>query len=160
MTQQELDRLIKLLEETPRTIERLVKDLKDDDLRWKPSAREFSILENVCHLRDIEHDGYMARIDKILSEENPFLPDIDGNKIAEERSYNAQELDASLRAFAGARKDNVRTIKHVSLDQLNRTADFENAGAITLARLLLMMREHDQDHIKELTDLRERLASR
>ena len=159
MTQQELHDLTMFLRKTPRTVQQLVAGLADDDLRRKSSGKEFSVLEHVCHLRDIEQEGYMTRIRKLLSETHPFLPDIDGDKLARERNYNSQKLDAALHAFMVARKENLRAIGNMSPDQLNRSGVFENVGAITLEELLLKMREHDEDHLRAFYQMRERLSN-
>jgi len=37
-----------------------------------------SELEHVCHLRDIEQDGYHVRIHRMLEESNPSLLSLDG----------------------------------------------------------------------------------
>lgn len=99
------------------------------------------------------------RIAKLLAEVEPFLPDIDGNKLAEERVYNRQDFRAALLEFTLARENNVRVLKGLTLDQLSRSGIFENAGSVSLERLVLIMREHDREHFKELTDLRGRLAT-
>jgi hypothetical protein len=158
MTQQELQELAMFFQRTPEIVQQLVTDLAEGGLHWKLSEKEFSVLEHVCHLRDIEQEGYMARIGKLLSEIQPFLPDIDGDKLAQERDYKSQKLDAALHAFKSARKDNVRTIRNLSLEQLNCSGTFENVGAITLEGLLLMMREHDEDHLQALNQMREQLS--
>jgi hypothetical protein len=160
MTPEVFQRTISFLEETPQVIGCLIAGLADEDLTWKPSEKEFSVVENICHLRDIEQEGYRMRIDKLLNEDKPFLTDIDGGKLAEERNYNSQNLNSALRAFTRARETNVRPIKHLTSDQLNRKGTFENVGPITLEGLLLMMQEHDQDHIKKLNNLRYQLSER
>ncbi len=156
MIRQEFQDLVGFLEETPKIVRRLAGDLVAGDLRWKPSEKEFSVLENVCHLRDIEEEGYAVRIRRLLTESQPSLPDIDGGKLAAERNYNSQPFDAALRDFMRARVENVRTMRDLSLEQLSRGGVLEGAGAITLEKLLLMMRDHDQDHLNLLNDLRGR----
>ena len=157
MTPEEYQSLVETLEATPRVIQRLADDLADGDATWKPSAREWSVLENVCHLNDIEQEGYTLRIEKLLHETQPFLADINGTRLAEERSYQSQDFRQVLHAFARARQQNVQTMKDLALDQLNRSGMFENFGAVTLGRLLLMMREHDEGHLKDLTSLHEQI---
>jgi DinB family protein len=159
MTEQEFRNIVKSLEETVEALQKLVSELPEKDLRWKPSETEFSVLEHVCHLRDIEEEGYAVRIQKLLTEKEPFLPDIDGAKLAEERSYNSQESRPALLGFARARKANVRVLEHLSLDQLKRSGTFEKVGSVSLERLLLMMLEHDQEHLRELSDLSGRLTA-
>jgi hypothetical protein len=158
MTPHEFQELVESLERTPAIIERLVDGLADEDLRWKPSEKAFSVLEQVCHLRDIEQEGYTVRINKLLNEDQPFLPDLDGDKLAVERNYNGQNLDAALAAFRHARRENSRTLSEVALSQLTRSGVFENVGTVSLESLLVMMRDHDQGHIKDLSTLRDQLV--
>lgn len=157
MTSEEYQSLVETLEATPGIIQRLADDLMDGDATWKPSEREWSVLENVCHLNDIEQEGYTVRIEKLLNETQPFLANIDGDKLAEERSYNSQDFSQVLSAFARGRQRNVQTITDLAPDRLNRSGRFENVGTITLGRLLLMMREHDQSHLKDLGSLHQQL---
>ncbi|MBA3514589.1 MAG: hypothetical protein H0T77_09470, partial [Pyrinomonadaceae bacterium] len=96
MPPEDLQDLIDALTQTPETVTDLVKDLSGPDLRVKNSPEEFSVVENVCHLRDIEIEGYTARISRILRENNPILPDIDGSRLAIEREYHSQNLSEAL----------------------------------------------------------------
>ena len=150
MTPEDLKSLFDFLESTPELIRSLTTTLTVEELRWKPATGEFSFLEHICHLRDIEQEGYRVRIEKLLNEAQPFLPDIDGDKLAQERNYNSQNLELALNEFSQARKQNVRAISDLSADQLNRSGMFENVGAITLERLLSMMCEHDHEHLREI----------
>src|ERR687883_177480 len=100
METQELQTFVNALAETPEAVRQMVDGLASEELTFKPSEKEFSILENICHLRDIEAEGYAFRIRKILSDREPFLPDIDGDRLAAERSYNRQNLRAALDVFA------------------------------------------------------------
>ncbi|HYG80381.1 MAG TPA: DinB family protein [Pyrinomonadaceae bacterium] len=150
--------VIEFLEETPAAFRKLAQGLADADLRWKPSADQFSFVENACHLRDIEVEGYGARIRKLLSEDCPQLPDVDGGRLARERDYNSQDFAAALDEFARARAENLRAIKNLSAEQLNRKGTLEGVGHITLGALFLLMREHDESHRQELAELRERMA--
>jgi DinB superfamily len=101
-----------------------------------------------------------VRIEKLLRETQSFLADIDGDRLAAERSYNSQDFGTVLHAFALARQENVQTIEDVTLDQLARSGMFENVGTVTLGGLLLMMREHDQGHLQDINSLREQLKGR
>jgi hypothetical protein len=158
MTPDEFAQLTKFLAETPAAVRQLTSNLTESAARWKPSDKEFSAVEHLCHLRDIEQEGYRARIGRILEEEQPLLPDLDGARLAQERSYNKQELNVALDVFTRARLDNLSLIKSLSPEQLGRCGTFENVGPITLEKLLHMMREHDEAHLQELKDLRARLA--
>ncbi|MCM3872636.1 MAG: DinB family protein [Pyrinomonadaceae bacterium] len=156
MPPEDLQDLIDDLTQTPQRVASLVKDLSEPDLRARNSSEEFSVVENVCHLRDIEIEGYTQRIVKILRENNPLLPDIDGSRLAVEREYQSQNLSEALQAFADARKRNTQTLKGLVAEQLDREGTLEGVGSVTIRGLLLMMRDHDADHIRELSSIRER----
>ena len=157
---QELSDIIAFLEETPEEVRRLSDGLGADELRTKAEDGSFSFVEHACHLRDIEREGYAARIEKILGEDLPVLADINGPKLAAERRYNEQRFEDGLEAFAETRGRNAAVLRGVTDEQWARRGRFEGAGEVTLARLVSMMKEHDTAHRGELRALREQLKSR
>src|ERR671934_776615 len=84
---QELADMIAFPAETPEPVRRLRDGFEGDELRARADDGSFSFVEHVCHLRDIEREGYGSRIEKILSEELPALEDLDGAALARERLY-------------------------------------------------------------------------
>ena len=153
MPPDDLQDLIDILTQTPETVAALVKDLSEPHLRVKNSPDEFSAIENVCHLRDIEIEGYTARISRILRENNPLLPDIDGRRLAVEREYHRQNLSEALQAFASARKQNTQTLRGLVTEQFEREGTLEGTGSVTIRGLVLMMRDHDADHVRDLSSI-------
>ena len=158
MNTSELQDVIEFLAETPALLLRLAAELDGVDLKWKLSVDEFSFTENACHLRDIEREGCGVRIGKLLTEDQPQVPDIDGGRLARERDYNSQDFESAARAFSLARAENVRAMRELSIEQLNRRGVLEGVGEITLGKLFLLMREHDEAHRQELIALSSRLA--
>jgi hypothetical protein len=160
MTTDDLQQVVEYLAETPVVIERMVNGLTDEDRRFRPPGVEFSVLENVCHLLDIEREGYAERIDRLLKEDAPVLADIDGGRLARERDYNSRKMEAALEAFASARAGNIGIVMSLTSDQLEREGVLETVGPITLAELLRMMHAHDTSHRKDIAELRDLLATR
>lgn len=150
---QEFSEVCKFLSETPEKIRLMVNSLTAEEQRSKPSDGGFSVLGNVCHLRDIEERGYLNRIEKILSEDDPFLPDIDGDRLAVERDYQNQNLSEELAVFSRCREDSLLFLEKSSPEDLSRTATLETVGEITLGELLLKMREHDGEHLQAISEL-------
>ena len=150
MSNEELSELIGDLSETAESIAGLVRDLADQDLRRRGAEGEFSIIENICHLRDIEAEGYVARISRIIQEERPLLSDIDGARLAIERDYNSQDSERALRVFAEARQRNVAVLSGLEPAQFERQGILEGVGAVSLHKLVLMMCEHDAGHIEDI----------
>ena len=157
MTKEVPHDLIDILKQTPGAVSDLLRGLSDLSARVKNSPEEFSALENVCHLRDIEIEGYAVRISRILDEENPSLPDVDGSRLAIERDYNSQNLAKALQDFESARKRNTERLSRLNPEQFDRKGTMEGVGPVTIRKLLEMMREHDEDHLHELNIIHHRL---
>lgn len=157
MSPEEMSELLSILAATPQKIQSLLKDIPDEQQRRRYSEGEFSCLENVCHLRDIEAEGYATRINRILKEDRPFLADIDGGRLAVERDYNNQDLHEALVAFTLAREGNTRVINDLGPVELSREGTLEGVGIVRLDQLLLMMRDHDVNHLMEIEQIRQRL---
>lgn len=155
----ELSDIIAFLEETPAALKRLRDGLAADDLRMRADGGGFSFVETVCHLRDIEREGYGVRIERILGEEGPSLPDLKGARLALERRYNEQGFDDGLEAFSQARARNLSALRAATDEQLGRRATLEGVGEITLAGLAALMCEHDRGHREELRHLRDQLTA-
>src|SRR5436309_3162743 len=108
-----LDDAITKLSATPQRVEDLVRGLSEEQLSWKPREL-FSIRENVLHLRDIDVYGYEKRLRMILTEDYPVFPDIDGEKLARERNYNAQPVGPAL--------DDLKRSRGISIQRLKGSA--------------------------------------
>ena len=157
MRDQEIQDLLLQLKTTPGVLAAAVGGLSAEALVLRPESGNFSVLENICHLRDIEVEGYTVRIQRILSEEVPDLADIDGRKLAVERDYNKEDLSAAFNAFTDARRRNLDVLFGLSAKQFARTGELQGVGKVTLTRLLEMMCDHDAGHVDELRIARRRL---
>lgn len=154
----ELQQDLFFLSQTSGKLEHLLEGLSHQSLRRRVMPVEFSVLETICHLRDIECDAYEVRIRRILAEDNPMLDDIDGAQLAVERDYNNQNVFAALRSFSVARTRNVEILSNLTADECSRSGNLENTGKVSLVQLVGMIREHDQSHLEELEVIRRRLT--
>ena len=146
--------IIETLARTPERVREIVRGLSDEQLSRKPARDAFSLRENVLHLRDIDVEGFEPRIVRALAEREPFLPDLDGARLAAERDYNAQPVAPALEAFIASRARSIERLRLIPDDGFDRTAELEGAGRLTLRQLLARWEEHDAEHLAEMTQLR------
>lgn len=123
---------------------------------WAPASWDgvpseaLTALEQVCHVRDIEIEGYQRRIARTLAEENPFLPSIDTDGLARDRRYGTSNAVEAFAAFRAARAATVRTIEAIRPADFDRPAEFEGYGPVTLRSLVHYLCSHDQQHLAGL----------
>jgi transcriptional regulator with XRE-family HTH domain len=122
--------------------------------RTKPAGGGFSLLEHVCHLRDIDGDGYRLRVERMLTESCPSLPDLDGDALATARDYLSQDLSAALAAFAATRLDIVARLAKLTSEQRRQTGLMAGTMEITIDGLVEAMTAHDSEHLDQLSGLR------
>jgi acetylornithine deacetylase/succinyl-diaminopimelate desuccinylase-like protein len=139
------------LMETPGRVAEILAGI--EQMRIRQAGGEFCAIEHVCHLRDIEAEGYSVRIAQLLGEDDPLLRDLDGEALARERRYIDQDPQSALRDFTSARARSVDLLRGADERDLAREGLFENTGRVTLARLVEMMREHDRGHLRDLETL-------
>jgi hypothetical protein len=154
MNGREYLKILEYLAQTPRKIATLVDPLSAAALLRRPAPDAFCALEQVCHLRDIEREGYEVRVRRILQEDRPALQNIDGARLAIERDYRSQDLAAALADFTAARGKSVRLLRETTPAQRMRTGNLDGSGACSLYALAEMMRLHDREHIAELEAIR------
>ena len=73
----------------------------------RPLAGGFAMIEHVWHLADLETDAYESRIRRILEEDEPELPNFDGEAVAAKRKYRALRLRDGIKKFTEARERNL-----------------------------------------------------
>jgi len=123
---------------------------------WAPESwsgipsESFTAIGQICHVRDIEVDGYHLRLQRTLDEHEPFLANIDGYRFERERDYAHADATDVLARFRAARTQTVELIRGLDAAALDRRAIFEDYGAITLRGLVHLLCSHDQQHLAGL----------
>ena len=144
------------LEAFPRELEKHYAAFPERFVHWAPSSWDgvpsepFTAIEQICHVRDIEIEGYQLRFKRTLDEGSPFLPSIDSESIAKARNYGDAvpvQVFAELRA---ARAQTLDLLRSLDDSQLARPAVFEGYGPVTLRGLVHYLCSHDQQHLSGL----------
>jgi hypothetical protein len=132
---------------------------------WQPASWDgvpsepFAALGQICHVRDIETDGYHLRIRRIRDEDHPTLAPVDGDALAISRRYDEADPAAVLAAIRAARTQTLALLDTVTTGQWDRTADFGEYGQVTLRGLVHYLCSHDQQHLAGMQWLLGRIAS-
>jgi hypothetical protein len=93
----------------PQTLEHFYAAVPSDYKHWTPPSWDgipsetFTAIEQICHIRDIELDGYRKRFHRALNETDPALDSLDSYVIARQRHYSTANAAEVLATFRTAR---------------------------------------------------------
>ena len=144
------------LEAFPGQLEAHYAAIPDAFKHWAPPSWEgvpsepFTAIEQVCHVRDIEIEGYHVRFQRTLTEPNPTLASVDSEALAKLRSYGTASAADAFAVFRQARAKTLALITGLSAEQFERVAVFEGYGPLTLRSLVHYLCSHDQQHLAGL----------
>jgi len=122
------------------------------ELTHQPQPGHFALVEHACHLRDLEREGYLARVRRMLAEREPALAPFDGDAVAAARDYPSQDGFAAAREFAAARAQALSLIAPLTAEELAREATFGDER-VCFADVIAMMVAHDAEHRAEIERL-------
>jgi DinB superfamily len=142
--------LLEELASMPEFLERTARRMGEANVKVSGPEGGFSLLEHAWHLADLETEGFGERIRRLRTEDDPFLADFQGDRIARERQYSLRDITEGMRRFRAAREANLHALHEVTSAEWDRKGVLEDYGPLTLRDLVLLMSEHDQSHRAEI----------
>jgi hypothetical protein len=149
---------VERLESMPEFLRAALDAVPAGQLSMALAPGSFSLLEHACHLRDLEGEGYLVRIRRVLAQDAPALDPFDGAAVAATRDYLSQDAAAAAEAFAQARHESLRLLQPLTPGELAREAIFAGER-VCLLDLVAMMVEHDREHRREIEALLDELEA-
>jgi hypothetical protein len=159
MNESERKRYLEVLRATPARLKAATRGIPKTVLVWAPAPGKWSILEIVCHLRDMERDAYLTRYRRILAEDEPRLPDIDGDRYSLENDYRSQKLGEALREWTRLRRECLKLLSGVKREEWDRAGIHETAGRLTVAGFVRRQAlGNDEAHLGQIEAVKRRHA--
>jgi hypothetical protein len=148
--------ILSSLRNFPDQLEQLYATVGTPCENWTPPSWDgipsetFTAIEQICHIRDIEIDGYHVRFRRLLAETAPSLVSIDSYEVARERAYPDAPVAQVFADFRAAREETVRLLASLNEEQWQRRGSFEGYGPVTVKGLAHYLCSHDQQHLAGL----------
>lgn len=152
--------ILAILKSTPAVIRSFAESIPSEIWSQRPPNNEWSFTEILCHLRDVEIEVNIPRIERIIEEGNPFILGYDTDVWATERDYINQDGPEALQAFMTTRIQTVARLESLDSDAWNKLARHSIIGPTTMLELLQIMASHDRIHVRQiLQDIYESLKT-
>ena len=149
----ELENACNQLNTQGQAILHLAGDLSLEQVRWKPDAHSWSVLEVMNHLVDEEVLDFRRHLDHILHTPGEPWPEIDPQGWVTSKHYNERQIEETLAAFTAEREKSIAWLQSLS------DPDFDAAipmpwGSLSAGDMLASWLAHDLLHLRQLIELR------
>jgi FMN phosphatase YigB (HAD superfamily) len=141
--------LLAVLRSTPAVLATLCRQ-RITILGERPAAKEWSSSEVLCHLRDVDKEVNLTRLQKVIHERNPFLPGKDTDPWAEIRQYFLQDGMQALKDFTITRLELLQLLENLQPKDWDRRARHAIFGPMSLRELVNIIAGHDIAHIQQV----------
>ena len=132
----------------PEQLKQRLAGLSDAELRFRPPSGDWSIVEIVGHMTDVDAI-WPGRVRQMLSTDNPQLPRVD-NDAVRAREYQAKQLDLLLATLAERRADFIELLRPLRPAHLERGGLHPTRGPITVAEAAVALADHDRGHLEQI----------
>lgn len=116
----------------------------------RPASQSWSPGEILCHLRDVEAEINLPRVEAVLHGSNPFLSAPDSDQWAETRGYAQQPGPEALAAFLHGRNELTGALPPAVDEAWNFSARHALLGPTRLLELMRIVADHDLIHLQQL----------
>jgi hypothetical protein len=131
-------------------VDALTRGLTSEDWQRHPSGGGRSPVEIVCHLRDVEGEVTLPRLELFRTQANPFLPAPDTAQWVVERGYSVQSGPAAAEELGRLRLRLLQELDALAPQDWSRPARHALLGPTTLAEVLSTAAEHEIVHLAGL----------
>jgi HAD superfamily hydrolase (TIGR01549 family) len=134
----------------------LLGELPEEHWSITPIQGEWSLGEILCHLRDVEREVYLDRLNLMLKEEDAHLVGADTDAWAAQRQYHCQPGQEAFTTFIQSRLELIDQLAGLPNKDWERRARHTLLGPMRLNEVMAIANDHDTIH---LAQLRETLAA-
>ncbi|HLO13214.1 MAG TPA: DinB family protein [Anaerolineales bacterium] len=157
-TRTEIEKYLKSLEETPRSILNVTKGIDDKLLQVKSDRNSWAMNDILAHLRSCA-DVWTYSIYAMLAENELVLPDINERKWAKVTGYADVPFRTSLQAFTLQRENLLFVLKTLPFESWEKSAViFERKH--TIFTQVRRMAKHEKEHCEQMRSLLSRSTQR
>lgn len=146
------EEILKTLRATPVVLRALVAEIDDTQLRRRPAQGEWAIIEVVGHLADTEERA-LARVRRMLAEDDPVLEPFDQEALAEQRRYLDLDLNQELVRLEQLRRQHLAVLEGLEGSGWERTGRHGQHGSMSVELYETHVAAEEVDHLAQIARL-------
>jgi FMN phosphatase YigB (HAD superfamily) len=118
----------------------------------RPKSDEWSIVEIISHMADVDLEVNIPRLQKIQTQSSPFIEAALTDQWAEERQYIKNDPIQEINRFVNIRKKLIEIIAEFNSDFWNKSVNHAIFGPTTVSELIKFIAQHDRIHISQIVN--------
>lgn len=143
------DQTMKELDDNRMLFEQIVAQYPEPAISHRPGEHNWSIKEILGHLADIQ-ELVVARVDKMLAEENPAIELYDEERENRERDHRDDDMGLAKSNFVSTREKLVAALKRAGEAAWKRTGRHPMNPDFTVEFVVNDMLDHEQHHFEQV----------
>lgn len=145
---------IEVFASTEKALREAVEPMDEAVLRTPEAPGKWSIIDVMKHLADVEIVlGFRYR--KVLGEDTPEISAIDQDAWVTNLRYREAKLADTLDDFAAVRNVNLRLLRSLDTEQLERSGMHSQRGKETMETMIRLYAAHDLYHLYQIKRIRQ-----
>ncbi len=141
--------ILATLQSTPAALDTFSSILPVHLWNQRPEPKEWCFTEILCHLRDVDREVNLERIQTILTKNRPFLPAAMTDGWVEQRNCILENGKNALEGFILARSEIISRLINLHEKEWQKPARHAIFGPTTLKELVGFVATHDRIHINQ-----------
>ncbi len=141
--------IISSLKSTPAALIEFGKNNQQGSWTIQPKPGEWSFTEIVCHLRDVDQEVNLPRIESVNTGMNPFIAGTDTDQWAITRNYLAENGKCAMDEFTNIRTTILNKLEAFTEQDWQKPARHAIFGPTTLRELIGIIATHDRNHVRQ-----------
>jgi FMN phosphatase YigB (HAD superfamily) len=116
----------------------------------RPIPTEWSLVEIISHLADVDSDVNLPRMNLIQDVNIPFLPAISTDEWANERNYIKNNPIEEMERFLQNRKKLINILSSMPNEKLEKQVNHAIFGPTKILEIIKFITQHDRIHINQI----------
>jgi uncharacterized damage-inducible protein DinB len=141
-----------ILAGVPRALRALLGGLPEE-IALAPAAEGWSPRDVVAHLLTVRDLGGMARIRRVVEQDEPRIEPYDETAALQASGYRERPLGWLLLEFERKRREDVEWLRTLDEATLGRRGLHGEYGPVTAGELLHHIAYHDLDHLRQVASM-------
>jgi FMN phosphatase YigB (HAD superfamily) len=142
-----------ILRGSPAALAVMLSEIPSTEWNQRPYPKDWCLTEVICHLRDVEREINLPRLQKIIQEDNPFVPGVDSDTWADERRYISQDGPNAFHAFLTARLETLELLDQIDEKTWTRPLRHAIFGPSDLKEIIKITTGHERIHSRQIFDV-------